>query len=762
MTPTPSDFRFLFRPITHSPPPPSQVSPGSNTSGTYHARCFDSLAFVPTDSSSIFQNTKGDKFRCQAARGPPAKPASKLLVVADNDKAGAFAGCYVYFGQHSTRPAYWREDKKYCIRFCPRIGTWVLSNKMDESLCYFAKSESWESWEPADTPPWQSRGYKMHIERMENKQAEASVETALKKQRAVGVTSAGMDARTIEAKLKSSKTKFIDASFPPKLTSIVGQARKNETQSTSRARESIGDPRALMWRRPEEFYGSGTNAVAVFRRGAGDARPIEPNDICQGQLGNCWFCCALANLAENPSWIMRVVKTHGVSTSGAYDVRLCLAGKWITVTIDDYFPCKRYGQPVFLTSRDRELWVMLIEKAFAKSCGSYFALRSGQTHTAYEDLTGCPSENITLAQYKSKDGLWALIQKCAKLQCPLACGTFTQAEYDKMGWSEEKLTSQTGLRGEHAYSILDAKEYKGTRLVQIRNPWGHGEWRGAWSDNDKARWTDERVRAFGATFGDDGVFFMEFKDVFSFFNNLYLCYTHSSNGKRFTETRAARSFSAADRTACYRFTVKSRTEVMAGLHQRDRRDPRAPEYVDMHIYVVNETSGAVSAWSCGKKRSVHARGTLEPGRHLLIAHTSGVCMKASGLKNAEIGISLHSEIQLQLPSSPSMGGEPARAARKNAVLSLLRSKGKSSNTGPCKVRSVSLGSGWYFGVEAKEAIDLTLAYKLTGCATSAPGGRLSFSKKLKPGQLVYLTDVVQLPGPKSFSYSYSMTFRKRR
>lgn len=45
-----------------------------------------------------------------------------------------------------------------------------------------------------------------------------------------------------------------------------------------------------------------------------------------------------------------------------------------------------------------------------------------------------------------------------------------------------------GLVNAHAYSLLrtvSAKAQDGTkvRLVSLRNPWGRGEWEGAWSDN---------------------------------------------------------------------------------------------------------------------------------------------------------------------------------------------------------------------------------------------------------------------------------------
>jgi hypothetical protein len=32
------------------------------------------------------------------------------------------------------------------------------------------------------------------------------------------------------------------------------------------------------------------------------------------------------------------------------------------------------------------------------------------------------------------------------------------------------------------YSVLQAKEVEGMRIVQLRNPWGEDEWGGPWSD----------------------------------------------------------------------------------------------------------------------------------------------------------------------------------------------------------------------------------------------------------------------------------------
>ena len=101
--------------------------------------------------------------------------------------------------------------------------------------------------------------------------------------------------------------------------------------------------------------------------------------------------CALACLAERPALIDRLFLTKETNPEGIYKVKLCKNGEWMIVTIDDYFPCHPLGQPIFSTSHGTELWVLLLEKAYAKLHGSYYALRGGFANEGLIDLTGCPT-----------------------------------------------------------------------------------------------------------------------------------------------------------------------------------------------------------------------------------------------------------------------------------------------------------------------------------------------------------------------------------
>lgn len=122
---------------------------------------------------------------------------------------------------------------------------------------------------------------------------------------------------------------------------------------------------------------------------------IDPNDINQGALGDCWFLSALASLAENAGLIKRLFVTQEYNKEGIYKVKFCKNGEWIVVTVDDYIPCRANGGPMFSRGTGNELWVMLLEKAYAKIHGNYRQLSSGFPEEALMDLTGCPIDKVS-------------------------------------------------------------------------------------------------------------------------------------------------------------------------------------------------------------------------------------------------------------------------------------------------------------------------------------------------------------------------------
>lgn len=66
------------------------------------------------------------------------------------------------------------------------------------------------------------------------------------------------------------------------------------------------------------------------------------------------------------------------------------------------------------------------------------------------------------------------------------------------------------------------------------NPWGFGEWRGAWSDIDTTRWTQKaRAQCGHARAADDGTFVMSVADFRRHFADLYIVRRFGSGWHRY-------------------------------------------------------------------------------------------------------------------------------------------------------------------------------------------------------------------------------------
>lgn len=245
---------------------------------------------------------------------------------------------------------------------------------------------------------------------------------------------------------------FNDADFPPNAKSILGPNQKSYPECTfMRAPEMLGPK------------------FALFHDG------IEPDDIKQGSLGDCYFLSALSCIAREPILIERLFSTKIMNPVGIYELNLCIGGEFRKVIIDDYFPVRNGTRtPLFAYNKSPELWVIALEKAYSKVCGYYLNIEGGNPIEAFELLTGYPSHNIFVKNQKNKDQLWKQLIDAVKKNNFICCSTI----------DDDNGCNKMGLVANHAYAFLACKEVRNLKLVYIRNPWGKGEWTGAWSDRD--------------------------------------------------------------------------------------------------------------------------------------------------------------------------------------------------------------------------------------------------------------------------------------
>ncbi len=226
---------------------------------------------------------------------------------------------------------------------------------------------------------------------------------------------------------------------------------------------------------PNATYAKQAGVVAV--KGEGEDHEVDPSDVEQGALGDCYFVAQLAAQARtNPARIKDLIKDNG---DGTFTVTLHLKDKaqpWkrvaTPIVVDSQFPQKdgstAYAKPGDRGAAGAELWAMLIEKAFAKHSGSYEMIRGSKTKDGdvFAMMSGESSRSFSPASMGGDKLLDTLTQALAKGQA-VSFGAKSKTSADEGVQNEAKTE---GVVLNHAYSLMkvDAK----ARTVDLRNPWG--------------------------------------------------------------------------------------------------------------------------------------------------------------------------------------------------------------------------------------------------------------------------------------------------
>ncbi|EGR28521.1 hypothetical protein IMG5_173770 [Ichthyophthirius multifiliis] len=306
-----------------------------------------------------------------------------------------------------------------------------------------------------------------------------------------------------ELQLLGEKGVFYDEYFPPTKESLC-EYWNLMPQQQQKVWEKI------QWLRPNQIFDE-FQGIDVFKE-------IEVNDIKQGILGDSYFLCSLSSLAERKEYILKLFHTKNYQKNGLYSIWLNIKGEWKNIIIDDRIPCIK-GIPCFSKATGAELWVVLLEKAYAKAYGSYFKIEGGNPAIALRDLTGAPYQNL---DSNNPDEVWNyLIQHDNNGKSDiLIC--YTKSAHIK----EEQ--NKLGILAGHAYSILDIKQIfdyqvnKQVGIIKIRNPWGKVEWNGDWSDNS-LKWTPQLKEQLNLKNENDGSFWIQVEDFVKYYEGIGLC-----------------------------------------------------------------------------------------------------------------------------------------------------------------------------------------------------------------------------------------------
>eukprot|EP01060_Flectonema_neradi_P033097 TRINITY_DN5449_c0_g1_i2.p1 TRINITY_DN5449_c0_g1~~TRINITY_DN5449_c0_g1_i2.p1 ORF type:complete len:1051 (+),score=234.69 TRINITY_DN5449_c0_g1_i2:47-3154(+) len=393
--------------------------------------------------------------------------------------------------------------------------------------------------------------------------------------------------KVLEASV-SQRVPFIDLWFLPQPSSL---AKKFEPSPPSEIDA---------WGRPSVYLPPGQHGQLFLS---------EPscNDIDMGVMGSAWLPCCLSALSERNDLklIQSIFDRHKseYSAIGAYRLVLCRDAWWRDVVVDDYLPLVRYPKksltdaPAFChnVTQPREMWAAIIEKAYARLCGSYSAISTGYFHEGISDLTGFPCEKIKWDDRKADNTLYPLLAATLTnnpddlilLHTPNA-----DAEYNDKESTYEKNCLALG----HAYTILDHIAMSGHRLFRLRNPWpGIGKWKGRWAANSQL-WDSNPDIAEAADYShdaNDGTFWVAWPEVLDWFTGGSICHILPDAG----EIRLALPFKPSSPGFALEIIVDTPVKLYMSLFQKDQRNREDPvPYGCMNITHLQQSPTDGSQW----------------------------------------------------------------------------------------------------------------------------------------------------------------------
>ncbi|XP_010157052.1 PREDICTED: calpain-13 [Eurypyga helias] len=292
---------------------------------------------------------------------------------------------------------------------------------------------------------------------------------------------------------------FEDATFPTHVSSIGPNLLLEDKL------------RQIQWKRPIELQ---KNPYLIMDG-------VSRFDIIQGELGDCWLLAALGSLTLQKQFLAKVLpQDQGFQDdyAGIFHFRFWQYGDWVDVVIDDRLPFLN-GRYLSVHPRaSNEFWPCLLEKAYAKLRGSYQNLHGGYLSDALVDLTGGVQVQLSLKDPPAD--LEEILKAADKSQCLMGCST--------SGQMRRNIELRNGIVQGHAYTVTGTVKirYKNgwKHIIRIWNPWGHGEWKGPWSDNSP-QWdhVEPKCREALLRNKDDGEFWMSCESFQEQFSWLYIC-----------------------------------------------------------------------------------------------------------------------------------------------------------------------------------------------------------------------------------------------
>jgi len=302
---------------------------------------------------------------------------------------------------------------------------------------------------------------------------------------------------------------------------------------------------------------------------------VDPSDITQGNVGDCWLLSAISAMAEFDGPISHVFRStpdlQDLPREGfnKYTITLFDLSTWEPkeVVVDERLCSKADGSGLLGCSpvMSGELWPCYLEKAVAAHCGGWDKIDGGEPTHAWRLLMGAKKqytfqrcedgwaccgvfnpntqelEQLANSPHDGFQGKWENEWPEVGGGGEIGTKVDDNSMFERMcAWDDEDFImcagtrggsdseSYQGIVGAHAYTVVECIDNAGGTdfdMVKVRNPWHTGEFQSGMWDDDGPGWEEypQVKEACNPMHTNDGIFWMSKEEFFTYFSTVYLC-----------------------------------------------------------------------------------------------------------------------------------------------------------------------------------------------------------------------------------------------
>ena len=389
------------------------------------------------------------------------------------------------------------------------------------------------------------------------------------------------------------KIKYTDHDFPPNIQSLISGYSDYKGQWDRIKFEEIDH-----FKFPE---------IKMFSN-------FSKNSIKFGKIKNINFLNIISVLIYRPEIIKRIFEIEKINEN-VYAIWLFIGGCWELMFLDCLFPFLGNNKKVFSftysenNDEEIELYISLLEKAYAKLLGSYYRLLYPNPIYSLQNFTGLPFEKLPLFNIKS---LWKKIKENINKNNFVVCN----------------IRDENGT--ERLFYIEKYYEEPLLKLIKVKNGFWEFNWDGDFSFLSE-KWTQELKNKLEYIYNDQEYFWITVEDfqknfdeviTYKYFPNYYYNSITINKKENFQNSKNFyQNSSNLKENTILKMDLKKDTHIFLTLFQKDARicsENYTYSYFRINIGKIeeNKIEYIYSKFSC--KRNIVFEQLLKKGEYIIM------------------------------------------------------------------------------------------------------------------------------------------------